>query len=300
MTIAHSALTGSSLHEPKGAASAASGQVYVANGSGSGNWSDISSSSFTGMIADFPWPVAQAGWLECNGSDVSTSTYAALYAVMSIQTSGTRTNGSAIITSIPTTNLRAGYYLFGTGFAANTTILTVDSPTQVTVSNAAGSTGTNPLAVSPWFLNTGTIRLPDLSTAGRFRRSRTGSTAVGQVQVDQNKAHTHGVSGTTAAGGSHTPTGTFTGSNATVTVNSTLTDWHRGGISDNYSSVGGFGTWNSPTRAQITSSGSYTPAGTLAMDAVATHTHGFSATSDSSGNSEARPLAIVLMTCVKT
>jgi hypothetical protein len=43
-----------------------------------------------------------------------------------------------------------------------------------------------------------------------------------------------------------------------VTVNSSLTDWLRGGISDNYSSVGGFGTWNSPTRATITSTGTLT------------------------------------------
>ena len=34
----HSSLTGADLHEPKGVASAASGKVYVANGSGSGNW----------------------------------------------------------------------------------------------------------------------------------------------------------------------------------------------------------------------------------------------------------------------
>lgn len=36
--INHSALTDPYLHEPKGAATATSGQVYVANGSGSGTW----------------------------------------------------------------------------------------------------------------------------------------------------------------------------------------------------------------------------------------------------------------------
>jgi len=35
---AHSSLTGADLHEPKGAASATSGQVYVADGAGSGTW----------------------------------------------------------------------------------------------------------------------------------------------------------------------------------------------------------------------------------------------------------------------
>lgn len=36
--VAHSALTGANLHEPKGVASASSGQIYVADGAGSGAW----------------------------------------------------------------------------------------------------------------------------------------------------------------------------------------------------------------------------------------------------------------------
>lgn len=39
-TVIHANLTGSELHEPKGVAAASSGQVYVANGSGSGSWMD--------------------------------------------------------------------------------------------------------------------------------------------------------------------------------------------------------------------------------------------------------------------
>ena len=41
MTIQHRLLTGSDLHEPKGVAAASSGQVYVANGSGSGTWTKL-------------------------------------------------------------------------------------------------------------------------------------------------------------------------------------------------------------------------------------------------------------------
>jgi len=37
-TKAHSTLTGAELHEPKGADTASSGEVYVADGSGSGAW----------------------------------------------------------------------------------------------------------------------------------------------------------------------------------------------------------------------------------------------------------------------
>lgn len=45
MTVQHSALTGAELHEPKGVASASSGQVYIANGAGSGTWTTPSAST---------------------------------------------------------------------------------------------------------------------------------------------------------------------------------------------------------------------------------------------------------------
>ena len=42
--VAHSALTGANLHEPKGVASASVGQVYVADGAGSGTWQKVGNS----------------------------------------------------------------------------------------------------------------------------------------------------------------------------------------------------------------------------------------------------------------
>lgn len=44
--IQHSVLTDPQLHEPKGASTAASGKVYVANGSGSGAWQFIAGHSY--------------------------------------------------------------------------------------------------------------------------------------------------------------------------------------------------------------------------------------------------------------
>lgn len=49
-TIEHSTLTTGELHEPKGAAGAAAGQVYVANGAGSGVWTPADS-HIAGYIA---------------------------------------------------------------------------------------------------------------------------------------------------------------------------------------------------------------------------------------------------------
>lgn len=40
MSVAHSTLTTTDLHEPKGAAAASAGQVYIADGAGSGTWTD--------------------------------------------------------------------------------------------------------------------------------------------------------------------------------------------------------------------------------------------------------------------
>lgn len=46
MAIEHSTLTGSQLHEPKGAAAASVNQVYVSDGTGSGVWTDLLASIY--------------------------------------------------------------------------------------------------------------------------------------------------------------------------------------------------------------------------------------------------------------
>jgi len=48
--VTHSSLTGSDLHEPKGVASASAGKVYIANGSGSGQW-DYYNNYVNGYVA---------------------------------------------------------------------------------------------------------------------------------------------------------------------------------------------------------------------------------------------------------
>lgn len=48
MTVEHAALTGASLHEPKGVAAAAANTVYVADGVGSGTWQKITASQLSG------------------------------------------------------------------------------------------------------------------------------------------------------------------------------------------------------------------------------------------------------------
>lgn len=67
MTV-HRNLTGADLHEPKGADTALSGQVYVANGSGGGVWTDastiITNSAFTTGDTKFTLKTtADTGWI---------------------------------------------------------------------------------------------------------------------------------------------------------------------------------------------------------------------------------------------
>jgi hypothetical protein len=308
-TIDHSVLAGTELHEPKGVDSADLGQVYVADGNGSGNWASIGTSSFTGMIADFTWPVVQDGWLELDGSDISTSTYGGLYDVMTIQMTGTRVSGSAIITSLSSTsNMRAGYYVFGTGIASGTTVLSIDSGTQITLSANASSSGSSTVVVSPWLLNTGTIRLPNLSAAGRYRRSRTASTRVGQLQDSTNLAHTHTGSGTTS-NVSNDHTHTFSGNTGAMSANSTHS--HSGStVSYRFASAGA-ADYNGLSQGDT---GTYTTLGATGVtdtnhvhgysgttSGISTnHTHTYSHTTSSQGDTESRPTTIVVMTCVKT
>lgn len=297
--VAHSTLTGSQLHEPKGADTASTGTVYVSNGAGSGSWQSIGTSSFTGMIADFPAPIAPAGWLECDGSIVSTSTYAGLFGVLSFQSSGTRTNGSAVITSIPSTsNMKVGYYVFGTGINSGTTILSIDSSTQITLSAQAVSSGSSAFAVSPFLMNTGTIQLPDFTTAGRYRRSRTSTSIVGQVQADQNKAHTHtGTTGTESQTHTHSVSGTTGAMSANASHSHTSNAVVNGGTASDITpgsviGVGGGATINA-TNTDHTHTFSAT-SGTPSQ----THTHSFTTASD--GGTETRPLTMIVLTCIKT
>lgn len=297
--VAHSTLTGSELHEPKGADTAALGTVYVADGAGSGSWNSIGTSAFTGMIADFAAPFAPTGWLELDGSIISTSTYSGLFAVMSATTSGTRTNGSPTITSIPsTTGYVAGYYVFGTGIASGTTILTVDSPTQITMSGNASSSGTSSFFVSPFLMNTGTITLPDLTGNGKFRRSRTSTTKVGDLQADENKAHTHTITGSPAhtlsvnTDGAHVHTITDPTHTHTIPVAFNAVSSGGGGNAGS-NIVGASLTAASSTGISINSGGSHdhTLGGSINAGTLGTA---------SSGSTETRPTNMVVLTCIKT
>lgn len=61
MTIEHAVITDPNIHEPKGVASAASGRVYVANGTGSGAWAKVQDGSVDSEAS------ASGSYLESDG-----------------------------------------------------------------------------------------------------------------------------------------------------------------------------------------------------------------------------------------
>lgn len=162
-----------------------------------------------------------------------------------------------------------------------------------------------------------TFNIPDGKTAGKFLRSRTASVALATSQTDQNKAHTHGVTGiSVASGGSHTHTGT-TASNGAHSHTIIITDpGHVHGPDSNVTYVNVASGSESPRLAPssggttfqtesattgITASSNSTGAHThtITTDSGGTHTHTLSGATDSDGGTEARPTNLSMLMCIK-
>lgn len=139
------------------------------------------------------------GWLSCDGSAISRAAYANLYAALTIQQAGDTSAASAVISNMTdTADMAAGMPITGTYIPAGTTILSVDSATQITLSaNATGNAVGDAITVAPWGHGDGsvTFNLPDLR--GEFLRGLDdgrgvdSGRALGSSQADELRAHTH-------------------------------------------------------------------------------------------------------------
>lgn len=194
------------------------------------------------------------GWLVADGSAVSRSTYADLYNEISISYGagdGSTTfnlpdlrgriligedRGSGRITTATVSAVSNG----GVGGNQLSTLVASNVPGGVSVSVSSLS-----VSVSVPTIN--------VTVSGSITGSSSGSTA-------SSSSVSGSASGGTVTG---TATGSVTGS-ASVTSSDNLV--LVGGISDNYSSVAGTGTYNTPTRKALTSSGSIT--GSISSGAI--------------------------------
>lgn len=73
-TKAHSLLTGSDLHEPKGVTTALVGQIYAADGSGSGAWKKLDATNLSGLANPFGASLLHVREQQSNGVATTTST----------------------------------------------------------------------------------------------------------------------------------------------------------------------------------------------------------------------------------
>ncbi len=109
--------------------------------------------------------VVPTGYLPCDGAAVSRSTYAALLAAITSVQSGTRSAASVTITGLTSTaDIRVGAAFEMTGFGAGVTVASIVSPTSVTVSAMAGSSGTSDCRFLPFGGgdSSTTFNVPDL------------------------------------------------------------------------------------------------------------------------------------------
>lgn len=304
-TVSHATLTGADLHEPKGIGSAGSGTVYVANGAGTGVWTSSTalSARISGEIQAFATPQVPSGWLECNGSLVSRTTYSNLFTALTIQQTGSRTNSSTSITGLSdTSSMVIGYYVGGSGITNGTTIAGIPGGTSLTLSLAAVSTGSGTIIVSPFPLGNGTttFTLPNMTDTGRFARSRSvGGLQSGAYQTNQFAQHLHAVGLTTSTeSAAHNHAGTTTGQSAQHT--------HTYNYGHNLNTVQTGGTLQAqafPPDTSATSgiaSADHTHDYTTSTQSVL-HTHTISGNTGNQGSgTETRPESLALLYCIKT
>lgn len=91
----HRNITGADNHEPKGIETASSGQVYVANGSGSGAWTTLASAA---AVADKVVLTTRIADISTPGSVYVVSPYAGTLVAVYVVLHGAITGANSIVT----------------------------------------------------------------------------------------------------------------------------------------------------------------------------------------------------------
>lgn len=195
-----------------------------------------------GTIEYYTISAAPTGWLYANGGAVSRATYADLFDVIS--TAYGNGLGDGLTFSLP--DLRGRSPIGLDDGASRISISSFGG--AITTASGGGAdvrslvAGNIPSGVNVTVATSVSIPSISVNVNGSISGSASGQTAAGSITG-------------TATGGvvTGTATGTVSGS-ASVTSSDALV--HVGGVSDNYTSTAGTGTFNTPTRKSITSSGS--------------------------------------------
>lgn len=174
----------------------------------------------TGAIAPFAGLAVPTGWLECDGSAVSRTTYADLFATLAVVLTGSTTNGSPTVTGLSSTSqLYAGMPVAAAaGIPGGTSVLSVASGTSVTLGANATATGSRDITFSTFGGGDGstTFTLPDFrgralvgAGTGTSLSARTLGQTLGAethtLTVAEMPSHTHSPVSTNTAWWSYDP-----------------------------------------------------------------------------------------------
>ena len=148
MATAHSTLTGADLHEPKGVAAANADQIYIANGSGSGVWTNADNNIYLTLELD-DVSTASSTWLAspCTGtiSKIQTILHGAISgsdAVITAELNGTLVTGSSI--TVAQSGSAAGDIDFANPSGNNTLAI----GTKIEIITSGASTGAKRLSIT--------------------------------------------------------------------------------------------------------------------------------------------------------
>lgn len=127
-------------------------------------------------------------WLKCDGTDISRTTYDSLFNTITFTRTCDTSSGSAVLSNLSSTSdLYVGMNVELTGAPYPSTILTIDSATQVTLNNVVSASQTG---VAARFLPYGAaavqtdFKLPDL--AGRTAKASGSNGQINYANVGQS------------------------------------------------------------------------------------------------------------------
>jgi len=283
--VLHKNLTGSDLHEPKGAASANDLEVYVANGSGSGAWSILVP---VGIISDYAGSTEPTGWLFCDGDTI-----------------GNATSGGTARANADTVTL---FTLLWNSFAN----------TELPIQDSSGVASTRGASAAADYAANKRMPLPDLRgrvTAGWDNKNNVsrlealvtdgtlgdvgGAETVTLAEANL-PAHTHSFSATTSSNGSHTHgPGTLAG---TTTTNGQHSHTYNRSNDNNAQASSGTQRNVGGTTDDTGDDGAHSHTITVSSGVTASdgaHTHTVSGTSGSTGSGTATNVVQPTFICTK-
>ncbi len=117
--------------------------MKISEATANGLYAPLDGATFSGAMTPFGGPKVNvpSGWLYCDGSAINRLTYPSLFAAITYLQTGATTNTSPIVTGLSdTSEMFVGMNVTGAGIPINTSILTVNSATQITLNaNATAS-----------------------------------------------------------------------------------------------------------------------------------------------------------------